>query len=695
MLASRWMECRPRSALVAGAMGTGVNGPDATQSSSASSQPPIPPSQLISASPSPLRAGRYRGEYSLRSSVSVPTFATYWKVPIDENGSFAIPISIPASDQAFEDGSTYPKSPKLNKSGSGNSNGLPGSPPSSPRWWLKGFLISLFVAAGFFLLYLGFLLGTNYLQQEALQFAIVIDGGSTGTRVHVYGWAHSPNDPLPVMVKPTTNLNTGAPLHGSTRQQGLYNRFETQPGLDKLYHNVTGIQDVLVPLLDWAGKHVPRYAHSNTQVFLLATAGLRRLQMEQSDWILDQAWSVLAKSPFRCKRSSVKVIKGIEEAYYGWIALNYNFGRLGHVSKQPNLGALDLGGSSLEVTFEPTEMPRGVYGVNLSVGGTDHHLYAMSHAGFGLNDAFEKSVAELLLRKGKPSKNNRVELKHPCLQTGYKKLYKCSTHCMLPPVGAQGPRRQAPGAEPARGAQVDLLGAPDWKACQALAEQVINSTEIGGCNVPPCALGKHQPLPQGQFYGLAGFFIVYKFFGLSHDAPLNELLVKGRDFCKLPWKEAERSVEPQPSIEHYCFRSPYVVALFRQGLHLHDDQIRIGSGDFAWTLGAALWEAGALKPVQKSRASQLMNSHSAVGLGVLLLLLLILFVVTCCHRRQMRLGRRGYLPLYPATGSSAIWMPTQLRNQGRLGSITNGALGRGELLLSPGCYPDALCAWKC
>jgi hypothetical protein len=46
---------------------------------------------------------------------------------------------------------------------------------------------------------------------------------------------------------------------------------------------------------------------------------------------------VLAKSPFKCKRQSVKVIKGIAEAYYDWMVLNYKFGKLGlihHESEQ-------------------------------------------------------------------------------------------------------------------------------------------------------------------------------------------------------------------------------------------------------------------------------------------------------------------------------------------------------------------------
>ncbi|KAG0616143.1 hypothetical protein M758_5G093100 [Ceratodon purpureus] len=654
-------------------MGSGISNSDASQSTSGAGHPPLPPSSTYAAIPAPVRAGRYRRESGLRSSVSVPSFSTYWKVPVEDPRDGAYGYQVPSPSQAAgNDGSASPKVVKPSRSGPLGSDGLPVSPPASRRWWYRGLSISVLIILGITLVYFGFLLGRAYLKRETLQFAIVLDGGSTGTRVHVHGWARSPKDPLPVMVDPTTNTHMpGAPMQVVNGQQRLYKRVETEPGLDKLYLNSTGIETALGPLLDWAGRHIPRHAYANTQIFLLATAGLRKLPLDQSEWILDQAWSVLAKSPFKCKRQSVKVIKGIEEAYYGWIALNYKFGRLGNMPRKSNYGTLDLGGSSLEVTFEPKNVPHGDYGMNLSVGATDHHLYAASHAGFGLNDAFEKSIAVLLrsqnaTTRGQQASDGLVEVEHPCLQTGYRESYLCHSHCALPPLSARGSGRRSPSTDVATGAQLQLLGAPNWEACQTLAEDIINSSSAP-CSVPPCALGKHQPYPNGQFYGLAGFYVVYKFFGLSQDAPLDDLLAKGQDFCKMPWKEAERSVDPQPSIEQYCFRSPYVTALLRDGLHLQDSQIQIGSGDFSWTLGAALWEAGALDPLEKSEGPGGITGYGpnlTITVVVLLLLVFILVGVTWYQWKQMRNKRRGYLPL-STSGSPAIWMPSHLRNQGR------------------------------
>ena len=55
----------------------------------------------------------------------------------------------------------------------------------------------------------------------------------------------------------------------------------------------------LGPLLDWAAAVVPARQHTRAPVFLLGTAGLRRLPDEQQQELLSTAGDVLAASPFR------------------------------------------------------------------------------------------------------------------------------------------------------------------------------------------------------------------------------------------------------------------------------------------------------------------------------------------------------------------------------------------------------------
>jgi hypothetical protein len=115
----------------------------------------------------------------------------------------------------------------------------------------------------------------------------------------------------------------------------------------------------------------------------------------------------------------------------------------------------------------------------------------------------------------------------------------CSTHCMLPPVSYGG---QSPASIGWTCAQVELKGAPNWKACQLLAESAVNTSQATPCRMAPSALGKHQPPAHGRFYGLARIFVLYNFFGLTASSTLDKLLEKGHKFCGLNWKDAQASV---------------------------------------------------------------------------------------------------------------------------------------------------------
>ena len=61
-----------------------------------------------------------------------------------------------------------------------------------------------------------------------------------------------------------------------------------------------GVRDrALAPLLEWAAAVVPTDLHAATPIFLLGTAGLRKLDSEPRQRLLAEAQSVLAASSFR------------------------------------------------------------------------------------------------------------------------------------------------------------------------------------------------------------------------------------------------------------------------------------------------------------------------------------------------------------------------------------------------------------
>ncbi|KAL3652260.1 hypothetical protein CASFOL_001941 [Castilleja foliolosa] len=533
------------------------------------------------------------------------------------------------------------------------------------------------------------------------KFYVVLDCGSTGTRVYVYQASvnNGNDDRLPILVK---SLPESFHRKSGSQQGRAYNRMETEPGFDKLVRNISGLRKAIKPLIKWAEKQIPKKLHKSTSVFLYATAGVRRLPGPDSDWLLDNAWSILKTSRFLCKREWVKTITGMEEAYFGWIALNYHTGVLGSIPKKETFGALDLGGSSLQVTFENNRSSHEETSLKLSIGSVNHHLSAYSLSGYGLNDAFDKSVVRLLTRLPRINNadllNGKVEIRHPCLQSGYKERYLCSSCASVlsedgnSPI--EGKKLSEKGKKP--GVSVKLIGSPKWDECSALAKMAVNLSEwsVGkpgiDCEVNPCALDENLPRPIGRFYAMSGFYVVYRFFNLTPDASLDDVLEKGRKFCENNWNVARKSVVPQPFIEQYCFRAPYVVLLLREGLHITDQSVIVGSGSITWTIGVALFEAGSAFPIGGKIYGYPILRIKMNPFVLFAVLVASMFVLLCALSYVSnswwvpKFFRRSYLPLFrhnSATSNSVLNIPSPFRFQ-RWSPINTGD-GRVKMPLSP------------
>lgn len=124
-------------------------------------------------------------------------------------------------------------------------------------------------------------------------YTVVVDCGSTGTRVNVYKWwkpARLSNWDLPILVHSYPDNSTQSLSRGSSCK---YHCVQTEPGLDKFVGNSTGVRLSLEPLILWAEQWVPRERHGDTPIFVLATAGLRRLLIEDARQVLDDVEDVV------------------------------------------------------------------------------------------------------------------------------------------------------------------------------------------------------------------------------------------------------------------------------------------------------------------------------------------------------------------------------------------------------------------
>lgn len=81
---------------------------------------------------------------------------------------------------------------------------------------------------------------------------------------------------------------------------------------------------------------------------------------------------------------------GTEEGMYGWVALNYLKGTFGEQPpSQRSFGLIEMGGASLQVTFQPAALEKGGDSPKLPglvpvvLGGKTYHVYTHSYLSYG------------------------------------------------------------------------------------------------------------------------------------------------------------------------------------------------------------------------------------------------------------------------------------------------------------------------
>lgn len=65
------------------------------------------------------------------------------------------------------------------------------------------------------------------------------------------------------------------------------------------------------------------------------------------------------------------------------------------------------------------------------------------------------------------------------------------------------------------------------------------------------------------------------------------------------------------NVERYCTWGPYSVKLLRHGLRLEDKDVRVGSGDVGWPLGAALAEASKLPDMMSAKVAGVHHRYAS------------------------------------------------------------------------------------
>lgn len=75
-----------------------------------------------------------------------------------------------------------------------------------------------------------------------------------------------------------------------------------------------------------ANDFVPPSERGNTPLVLKATAGLRLLEEDEADNLLNAVRDVFQKSGYIVSDNAVEIMDGIDEGIYSWFTINFLLG---------------------------------------------------------------------------------------------------------------------------------------------------------------------------------------------------------------------------------------------------------------------------------------------------------------------------------------------------------------------------------
>lgn len=192
---------------------------------------------------------------------------------------------------------------------------------------------------------------------------VVIDAGSSGSRLFAYHVIASSEDGLPrIDLLGTHKVEPGISAFEEDRGQGIEN-------IDALVQAARR----LIPQADW----------STTPVYLLATAGMRLISSTKRERILSAI-----DSHFRQEGSFAYhpplVLSGTYEGLYSWLAVNYLDDRFNPGTERE--GMLEMGGASTQIAFVCPSDSTAAF-IERSIRGQQYRIYSQSYLYMGENQA--------------------------------------------------------------------------------------------------------------------------------------------------------------------------------------------------------------------------------------------------------------------------------------------------------------------
>jgi len=404
------------------------------------------------------------------------------------------------------------------------------------------------------------------------RYGVILDAGSSGTRVHIYRWLNSDK----ARAKADEAQLHSLPVIETDKKWTK----KIHPGISTFGDNPHDIgRDHLDELLTHALKFVPLDDVPNTPLFLLATAGMRILPLAKQKAVLAEVCGfAMRTTKFQLPDCDlhVQVIPGETEGLYGWIAANYLLGGFDkpqdhdHGKGHHTYGFLDMGGASAQIAFAPnaTETEKHANDLTLlrlrSINGDpmEYKVFVTTWLGFGVNQARQRYVKALL-----DSSPDTVELPDPCLPFGS----RATKEGMLIEAGSHQEKSKGPL----------LVGTGKFLECLSRTYPLLEKEKE--CTDQPCLLnGQHVPpidFDVNHFVGVSEYWHtthgIFKEKGHSHKSYYSETYQQEVEkFCGQSWKDITKGISKEKwghkvdetAALQVCFKASWLIKVLHDGI---------------------------------------------------------------------------------------------------------------------------------
>ncbi|KAK4193809.1 nucleoside phosphatase family-domain-containing protein [Podospora australis] len=396
------------------------------------------------------------------------------------------------------------------------------------------------------------------------RWGVILDAGSSGTRLHIYRWKD-----------PEKALKDASP----EELQSLPRLMTEKKWTKKIRPGVSTFGDApskvgpayLQDLIDHALDVIPQNKIKDTPIFLMATAGMRLLPKKQQTALTQEICYYLRKNTdFSLPDCDlhIQVIEGETEGLYGWIASNYLLGGFDNPDKHQHgkghhtYGFLDMGGASAQIAFAPNSTEAAKHADDLKLlrlrtldgSPAEYKVFTATWLGFGANQARESYIHNL----EDLYSESATELPDPCLPRGLRTT--------LDGELVQRSKTRKP----------TLIGTGAFDECLKQTYPLLGKDKP--CEDNPCLLnGQHVPaidFDVNHFIGVSEYWhTTHGFFGGKGDTAYDFATYQKRvkDFCSQDWNAIRSKIDGRrahdaKNAQEACFKASWLINVLHEGI---------------------------------------------------------------------------------------------------------------------------------